>query len=150
MQLGRQPDIFTNSSGVIIIRKYILGALHSNAIVLWHLTACPCGPMKWDWDSFKDQKGKKKSLLHTHAHTHNTHKRRRTIKEEKIEDTKDRSYFLSVLNTVAEMAFYYKRPFTPYVPIISIWPGYRQLLEQCTAPPPPNRQAAPLWCHSLL
>lgn len=63
---------------------------------------------------------RKKNLLHTHAHTHNTHKWRRTIKEEKIEDTKDRSYFLSVLNTVAEMAFYYKRPFTPYVPIISI------------------------------
>lgn len=31
---ARHLDIFTNSSGVIIIRKYILGALHSNAILL--------------------------------------------------------------------------------------------------------------------
>lgn len=42
---------------------------------------------------------------------------RRTIKE----NSKDkRSIFLSVSNTVTEMAFYYKSPFTPYVLIISI------------------------------
>ena len=42
---------------------------------------------------------------------------RRTIKE----NSKDKKkYFLSVSNTVTEMAFYYKSPFTPYVLIISI------------------------------
>ena len=42
---------------------------------------------------------------------------RRTFKE----NSKDKKkYFLSMSNTVTEMAFYYKSPFTPYVLIISI------------------------------
>ena len=42
---------------------------------------------------------------------------RRTIKE----NSKDKKkYFLSMSNTVTEMVFYYKSPFTSYVLIISI------------------------------
>ena len=110
-------------------------------------TGSACGLLKWGWDAFKEQEEK---VCFTNERERKTKRRegareRRTIKE----NSKDKKkYFLSVSNTVTEMAFYYKSPFTPYVLIISIlWPGYRPLLEQL---PAIEKQHSSEWCHRSL
>ena len=145
MQLGEESDVFTNSSGVFMIRIQILGPPHCKARILLLFSGCHCVLLKWDWDA---KSRKKKCLLpmrERETKRREGDRERRTIKE----NSKDKKkYFLSMSNTVTEMVFYYKSPFTSYVLIFSIlWPGYQPLLEQL---PAIEKQHSSEWCHRSL
>lgn len=130
-----------------MIRTQILGPPYCKVRILLLFSGWHCVLLKWDWDAFKEQEEK---VSYQREEERDEKERggdreRRTIKE----NSKDKKkYFLSMSNTVTEMAFYYKSPFTPYVLIISIlWPGYRPLLEQL---PAIEKQHSSEWCHRSL